>query len=88
MLPILAQVDAAAKKVTLSWEVTGATLAAGAGSNGVGATTVVFAPLQGFFGVSSPSQLDIQVRDLHHPPAVPQWHAPAILYCVTCALPR
>jgi hypothetical protein len=54
-------VDAGAKSVSLSWEVVGATLAAGAASGGQGATTVVFAPLQGFFGASSAAQLRILV---------------------------
>lgn len=45
----------------LSWEVTDATLAAGAASGGRGATTVLFAPVQGFFAVPHAEQLDIQV---------------------------
>ena len=56
-----AQVDTTAKVVTLSWQVTADTLAAGAASGGRGATTEVFAPVQGFFAVPSLEQLSIQV---------------------------
>lgn len=44
-----------------SWEVTSATLVAGAASAGRGATTVFFAPVQGFFAVPHAKQVDIQV---------------------------
>ncbi len=56
-----AQVDSIEKVMQLSWEVTAATLAAGAASGGQGATTIIFAPVQGFFAVPKASQLDIQV---------------------------
>lgn len=56
------QVDLVNKVMTLSWQVTAATLASGAASGGRGATTVVFAPVQGFFAVSSVARLSIQVR--------------------------
>ncbi|CAL8464543.1 g4078 [Coccomyxa elongata] len=55
------KVDSIEKVMQLSWEVTTATLAAGAASGGQGATTVIFAPVQGFFAVPKASQLDIQV---------------------------
>jgi hypothetical protein len=56
------QVDLENKVMTLSWQVSAGTLAAGAGSGGRGATTEVFAPVQGFFAVSSVTRLSIQVR--------------------------
>nr|QOL01077.1 putative extracellular protein CSOL_010 [Pseudococcomyxa simplex] len=55
------KVDSIDKVMQLSWEVTDATLAAGAASGGRGATTVLFAPIQGFFAVPHAEQLDIQV---------------------------
>ena len=56
-----AQVNTTAKVMTLTWQVTADTLAAGAASGGRGATTEVFAPVQGFFTVPSVEQLSIQV---------------------------
>jgi hypothetical protein len=58
------QVDTIKKVLELSWEVTTQTLAAGAASGGRGATTVIFAPVQGFFAVRTIAQLSIQVSHL------------------------
>ena len=56
------QVDLVNKVMTLSWQVTADTLASGAASGGRGATTEVFAPVQGFFAVASVARLSIQVQ--------------------------
>ena len=55
------QVDTVNKSMVLSWQVTAATLASGAASSGRGATTEIFAPIQGFFAVARAEDLVIQV---------------------------
>lgn len=53
--------DTVKKSMVLSWQVTADTLASGAASGGRGATTEVFAPIQGFFTVATAADLLIQV---------------------------
>ena len=55
------QVNAGNKTVELSWEVTADTLALRAEHGSKAATTEVFAPAQGFFGVATPEQVKVQV---------------------------
>lgn len=47
--------------MALTWEVTAATLALRAAHGSAAATTEVFAPAQGFFGVATPAQVAVQV---------------------------
>ena len=67
--------DTVERVMTLTWEVTEQSLAAGASSGGRGATTVIFAPVQGFFAVRTIAQLNIQVRSLERfKPKKVQYH--------------
>ena len=55
------QVNVLGRTLEYTWEVTDAAMASGAISGGLGATTEIFAPIQGFFHVASLAQLDLQV---------------------------
>ena len=58
------QIDSKYRTLDLNWQVTSAALAQGSR----GATTEVFAPVQGFFQVPTVSDLQITVSppDIHH----------------------